>query len=149
MSFLLLAFLRYEQIISAQQLPLPKNSRGEEIVEKSAMDPFVQVYIYIPDWTHVPFISSSNDDPPSLTSAGEARTVSSQTKAVKSNGFNPVWQETLSLEFDCVGDMSELVFVHFVVRQAGGTEDEPLAMYCTPLRCLESGMYILWKYSIQ
>lgn len=114
------------------------------------MDPFVEVCIYIPDWTHVPSIPFSDDDPPSMTSAAmEARTVSSQTTAVKSNGFNPVWQETLSLGFDCVGDMSELVFVHFVVRHAGGTEDEPLAMYCTPLGCLESGMYIFWGYAIQ
>ncbi|KAF8226708.1 PLC-like phosphodiesterase [Tricholoma matsutake] len=128
-------------IISAQQVPLPKNSLGQEIVEKSVVDPFVQVSVYIPDWTHTPFIQSSEDAPLTLTSASvEAHTVSASSKAVKNNGFNPVWQEKLSLPFDCVGDMRELVFVQFAVRQAGSAEEhEPLAMYCTPLRCLESG----------
>lgn len=113
-------------------------------MEKSVVDPFVQVSVYIPDWTHTPFLQSLEDDRPALTlSAMEARTVSASSKAVKNNGFNPVWQETLSLPFDCVGDMRELVFVHFAVRLAGSTEEhEPLAMYCTPLGCLASGMSV-------
>ena len=108
------------------------------------MDPLVQVLVYIPDWSHTPFVQSSETDPPTLTSSAmEARTVSASSKIVKNNGFNPVWQETLSLPFDCVGDMRELVFVHFVVRLAGGTEEqEPLAMYCTPLGCLQNGMSV-------
>jgi phosphatidylinositol phospholipase C delta len=141
----LIRFACGEQIISAQQLPLPKNSRGEEKVEKSVVDPFVQVSIHIPDWIHAPLLQSSDDAPPTLTPAAmEARTISASSKVVNDNGFNPVWQEKLSLPFDCVGDMRELVFVHFAVRQDGDTEDdEPLAIYCTPLSCLESGMFIL------
>lgn len=114
-------------------------------MEKLAVDPFVQVSVHIPDWTHAPFLQSSEDDPPALTSSAmEAHTVSASSKIVKSNGFNPVWKETLSLPFDCVGDMRELVFVHFAVRLAGSIEEhEPLAIYCTPLGCLESGMSVL------
>jgi len=130
-------------VISAQQLPRPKNSRGEEKVEKSVVDPFVQVSVHIPDWTHAPLLQSSDDAgaSPTLTPvATEARTVSACSKVVYDNGFNPVWQEKLSLPFDCVGGMRELVFVEFAVRQEGDTEDdEPLAIYCTPLSCLESG----------
>jgi phosphatidylinositol phospholipase C, delta len=114
-------------------------------VEKSVLDPFVQVSVYIPDWTHTPYFSSSEESLPALTpTAMEAHTVSASSKVVKNNGFNPVWQERLTLPFDCVGDMRELVFVHFAVRHAGNHEEhEPLAMYCTPLSCLESGMFVL------
>ena len=62
---------------------------------------------------------------------------------IKNNGFNPTWQEELCLPFDCVGDMKELIFVEFAVRQKGKDDDDdrPLAMYCIPLGCLEQGEY--------
>jgi len=116
-------------------------------MEKSVVDPFVHVSVHIPDWTHTPFLASSDDASVTLTPpvAMEARTVSASTKVVMNNGFNPVWQEKLSLPFDCVGDMRELVFVHFAVHQEGNSEeDEPLTMYSTPLGCLESGMSVLF-----
>ncbi|KAF9483285.1 PLC-like phosphodiesterase [Pholiota conissans] len=136
-------------IISAQQLPRLRDSRGEEIIEKSIVDPYVEVSLHIPDWSHSPFLpesattagakySPSTDA--TTTTVSSARTVSFRTPAVKDNGFNPVWQEELCLPFDCVGDMKELIFVEFIVRQQGQSEDdEPLGIYCVPLGCLEKG----------
>ncbi|TFK31912.1 1-phosphatidylinositol-4,5-bisphosphate phosphodiesterase 1 [Crucibulum laeve] len=137
-------------IISAQQLPRLRDSRGEEIIEKSIVDPFVEVSLHIPDWTHSPFLPESAtaagakyypSTDATTTSATSARTVSFSTKVIKNNGFNPVWQEELCLPFDCVGDMKELIFVEFAVRQNGkdDDDDEPIALYCTPLGCLERG----------
>ncbi|KAF8184702.1 1-phosphatidylinositol-4,5-bisphosphate phosphodiesterase 1 [Pholiota molesta] len=136
-------------IISAQQLPRLRDARGEEIIEKSIVDPYVEVSLHMPDWSHSPFLpesattagarySPSTDA--TTTTVSSARTVSFRTNAVKDNGFNPVWQEELCLPFDCVGDMKELIFVEFVVRQEGQKEaDEPLGIYCVPLGCLEKG----------
>lgn len=123
-------------------------------MEKSVVDPFVQVSLHIPDWTHSPFLPESATTAgakysaptdATLTAATSARTVSFSTCVVKNNGFNPVWQEELCLPFDCIGDMKELIFVEFSVRQEGKTDDddEPIAIYCTPLSCLESGASLL------
>lgn len=43
------------QIISAQQLPRAKDKDGREILTKHIVDPFVEVSLLIPDWTHSPF----------------------------------------------------------------------------------------------
>ncbi|KAF8153385.1 1-phosphatidylinositol-4,5-bisphosphate phosphodiesterase 1 [Crassisporium funariophilum] len=137
-------------IISAQQLPRLRDSLGREIIEKSVVDPFIEVSLHIPDWSHSPFLpesataagakySPSSDA--TTTSVSSARTVSFRTKVIKNNGFNPVWQEELCLPFDCVGDMQDLIFVEFAVRQEGkdDDDDEPLGVYCVPLGCLERG----------
>jgi len=63
------------------------------------------------------------------------------------NGFNPVWQELLSISFDCVGGvgkvggggMSDLVFVEMSVRRHGDEEGEPVAVFCAPLSTIELG----------
>ncbi|PPQ81377.1 hypothetical protein CVT25_015898 [Psilocybe cyanescens] len=136
-------------IISAQQVPRQRDSKGEEIIEKSIVDPFVQVSLHIPDWSHSPFLpdsattagakySPSTDA--TATSVSSARTVSFKTKVIRDNGFNPVWQEELCLPFDCVGGMKDLIFGEFAVRQEGQRDDdEPLGIYCVPLGCLEQG----------
>ena len=111
------------------------------------MDPFVQVTIHVPDWTS--FVSSSKTSTTSASplsntgkNGGEAREVrvTKKTRVVKRNGFNPVWQESMSLSFDCVGgpEMRDLVFVEFSVKQEG-REDEDIAGYCAPLGCFEMG----------
>ncbi|THH29346.1 hypothetical protein EUX98_g4856 [Antrodiella citrinella] len=139
------------KIISAQQLPRPKDSLGREIIDKSVLDPFVEVSLHIPDWTHSPFLpttdpSSSTPDPKyspasggSMTAATSARTQTVKTSAVKNNGFNPVWEQSVSLPFDCVGDMRDLVFVRFAVKQEMKDDDEPLAVYCVSLGSLNLG----------
>ena len=57
-----------------------------------------------------------------------------------------MWQEGLSLPFDCVGGMKDLIFVEFIVQhhQVGklGENVEPLGVYCVPLACLEQGLWI-------
>jgi phosphatidylinositol phospholipase C, delta len=119
-------------VISAQQLPLPKDAHGHEVIDKSARNPYVEVTVHFPDWGL--FLS-----PPASTSAIQ---VSNRTSAVKNNGFNPVWEETLSLPFDVVGDMRELVFVRFVVRE-DGEDEEALAVHCVSLACLREGECLL------
>ena len=131
-------------------------------MEKAVIDPFVEVSVHVPDWSHSPFLPTSTDAaaysaptiltssalPKSSTStptktasstpASSARTITYRTGVVKNNGFNPVWQEDLHLPFDCVGDMMDLVFVRFAVRHEG-SEDEPLAVYCASLGSLQRG----------
>ncbi|KAJ6591818.1 PLC-like phosphodiesterase [Mycena vulgaris] len=132
-------------IISAQQLPRPKDSSGKEIVEKSIVDPYVEVALHIPAWSNSPFLpadKSYDHVPPSDASAGSAtsaRTISYCTQAVKNNGFNPMWQEELCLPFDCIGGMKELIFVEFNVRQKKKSDEEPLASFIAPLSSLYHG----------
>lgn len=160
-------------VISAQQLPRPKDASGHEVADKAILDPYVEVTLYIPDWPIVseakrkekgkekekvqvkdPQDLSVNDDdhpahsrpstPPLPSAIGIAstpsRTVSSRTSVVRKNGFNPVWEEKLSIPFDCVGDMMDLIFVRFVVRQEDKDTEEPLAVYCASLGSLQLGM---------
>ncbi|KAH6916918.1 1-phosphatidylinositol-4,5-bisphosphate phosphodiesterase 1 [Coprinopsis sp. MPI-PUGE-AT-0042] len=138
-------------IISAQQLPPLRDAKGHEVFGKSVPDPYVEVSLYIPDWTHSPFLPKTADQegaeykPPTDNKLGQeastARTVTYNTKAVVDNGFNPAWNETLHLPFDCVGDMKDMIFVNFAVRQAGkdDDDDEPLAIYCMPLGSINQG----------
>jgi len=139
-------------IISAQQLPHRRDSFGKEAQDKAIVDPYVEVTLYVPDWPVRPVMGSSpeTDDrsQPSLspTSANSGPTSMStrprsvRTSVVKKNGFNPIWEEKLSIAFDCVGDMFDLVFVKFVVSQEDRSGDEPLALYCASLGSLQRGM---------
>ncbi|KAJ7224502.1 PLC-like phosphodiesterase [Mycena pura] len=142
-------------IISAQQLPLPKDSTGREIIEKSNVDPYVEVVLHIPAWSHPPFLpelyKSYTHIPPSDANGGSttARKISFATGAVKDNGFNPTWQEELCLPFDCVGGMKELVFVEFIVKQDKKPDAEPLASYIAPLSSLEHGFRHLPLHDVQ
>ncbi|KXN88962.1 1-phosphatidylinositol 4,5-bisphosphate phosphodiesterase 1 [Leucoagaricus sp. SymC.cos] len=152
-------------IISAQQLPRLRDSSGQEVIEDSIVDPYVEVNLHIPDWTTSPFLPSSSKSseyqsatdantaaPTRKTSA--ARRVSYKTKVIKNNGFNPTWQENLSIPFDCVGGpdggMLNLIFVEVAVRQEGeGGEKEPIAIYCAPLGTVEPGYRHLPLYDMQ
>ncbi|KAG1789657.1 PLC-like phosphodiesterase [Suillus plorans] len=127
-------------VISAQQLPRPKDSLGHEIMDKSTVDPYVEVSIHVPDWPHASYHSSSSSTTTSPSSTGSTgRLLSRRTNSVKNNGFNPVWQEVLSLPFDCVGDMFDLIFVRFAVRRDGDNDEEPIAVYCVSLGSLAMG----------
>ncbi|KAF8064845.1 1-phosphatidylinositol-4,5-bisphosphate phosphodiesterase 1 [Lyophyllum atratum] len=130
-------------IISAHQLPRLRDSTGQEVVEKSIVDPLVQVSLHIPDWTHPPLLSASTAAASADTVNPTARTVVERTRPVRNNGFNPVWKQTLELPFEVVGGpgMRELVFVQFSVLEddSDDDDDEPIAVYCTPLACLEQG----------
>ncbi|KAF8491854.1 PLC-like phosphodiesterase [Russula emetica] len=124
-------------VISAQQLPLPKDANGHEIVDKQALNPYVEVSVHFPDW-------GLYSSPPS--SSTSALQVSNRTSTVKNNGFNPIWDETLSLPFHVLGDMRELVFVRFAVREDGDDDNEALAVHCVSLACLREGFRHLPLY---
>ena len=117
------------------------------------IDPFVEVSIHIPDWTHSPFLPENTADaysPPTAAtnvSATSARTVTCRTGVVKNNGFNPVWEQQICLPFDLVGDMKDLVFVRFSVKQEDKEDDEPLAVYCASLGSLNYGTSTLCSMS--
>ncbi|KAJ3524795.1 hypothetical protein NM688_g8501 [Phlebia brevispora] len=132
-------------VISAQQLPRPKDSLGRDIIDKSVIDPYVEISLHIPDWTPSPYLPTNADrqaySPPSAptaTTATSARTFTVKTTVVKNNGWNPVWQDSFSIPFDCVGGMLDLVFVKFAVKQEG-VDEESLGVYCTSLANLAHG----------
>ncbi|KAG6836608.1 hypothetical protein H0H93_006158 [Arthromyces matolae] len=120
-------------IISAQQLPRPKDSLGREIPEKGTVDPFVEVSIHVPDWPSTTGVGMLSTTPT------PARAHAYRTGVVKGNGFNPVWEEKLRIPFECVGDMRDLIFVRFVVRANEKEDVEPLAVYCASLGSLGMG----------
>ncbi|KAF5345262.1 hypothetical protein D9756_011418 [Leucocoprinus leucothites] len=139
-----------ESIISAQQLPRERDhSSGQEIITDSVVDPFVEVTLHIPNWTTLP---STQQPLSSSSSSSTRRTASRRTRVIKNNGFNPVWEEMLSIPFDCVGGieresaggggMADLVFVEVAVRQRGEEREDdkdPIAVFCAPLGTVEHG----------
>lgn len=126
-------------IISAQQLPRPKDASGHEIVDKSIVDPFVEVTLHVPDWADEVPVSSPLVSPGPAANNAATRRTAFRTSVVKHNGFNPVWEHKMYIPFTCVGDMMELIFVRFVVRQGEKDDDEPLAVYCASLGSLGHG----------
>lgn len=90
------------------------------------MNPLVEMSLHIPDW-------------PEPAQEGFGRRTY-RTTTVKNNGFNPVWEESVSIPFTCVGDMWDLVFVQFSVMDEADN-GQPLALYCTSLGSLRQGMY--------
>ncbi|KAH9030092.1 PLC-like phosphodiesterase [Lactarius hengduanensis] len=115
-------------VISAQQLPLPKDAHGREIIDKSALDPYVEVSLPLPDWGlySAPPTSSSRNKCP-IARAG-SRTTGSTRCGRKRSAFR-----------SRSSDMRELVFVRFAVRQDGDDEREALAVHCVSLACLREG----------
>ncbi|KAJ6565650.1 PLC-like phosphodiesterase [Mycena vulgaris] len=114
-------------IISAQQLPPPKDGagpdRGSGGGAAATVDPFVEVSVHVPDW------SGFHPPPPGAPPVSPA-SPSAITYRTSS----------LRIPFRCVGDMMDLVFVRFAVRQDGSKDDEePLAVYCASLACLQQG----------
>ena len=155
-------------IISAQQLPRPRDALGREMADKAIIDPYVEVTLYIPDWPIKPETkqksrSKSRDrgrpaGPPPMpstpstsvngTTSIPGHALSARTSVVKKNGFNPVWEEKLIIPFECVGDMMDLIFVRFVVRQEDKDAEEPLAVYCASLGSLQHGAFssAFWSF---
>jgi phosphatidylinositol phospholipase C, delta len=123
-------------VISAQQLPRLKDSTGKEIVNKSILDPSVEVSVHVPDWAQ----TQTGENAVSSTSAA---THTFRTSIVKNNGFNPVWEERLRIPFECAGNMLDLIFVRFAVQQGDKEVEEPIAVFCASLSSLQQGTYYL------
>ncbi|KAG8738046.1 Phospholipase C [Ceratobasidium sp. 414] len=149
-------------VISAQQVPRRRDEVGREIIKDEIMDPLVEVSLHVPDWPTAPTQDPSS--PPGKSAGGtsgkkaessskksdakslERRTY--RTTAVKNNGFNPVWEESVSIPFTCVGDMWDLVFVKFAVMD-DDDDDDPLALYCASLGSLRQGYRHLPLHDLQ
>ncbi|KAI5984251.1 PLC-like phosphodiesterase [Pisolithus marmoratus] len=140
-------------VISAQQLQRPKDSTGQEIIDRNTVDPYVEVSVYTPDWTSSSFAwpSSGSSSPrtssPSATS-GMALVLTVRTSPVKDNGFNPIWQESLRLTFECAANLMELVFVRFIIRDRD-RRGKPIAVHCVNLANLPMGYRHLPLYDSQ
>lgn len=124
------------RVISAQQLPRPKDAQGREIIDKNTVDPYVRVEVHSPTW------------PTSAMAAAPVknnvdRDLKTRTSVIRNNGFNPRWDETLELDFDVLGGMSEFVFVRFVIKDKDVDRDNWIGMYCACLKTLELGEKIL------
>lgn len=169
-------------VISAQQLPRVKikDGSGHEVlgsdrdkdgseegkdVKGSSVDPYVEVSLHIPEWTHcispvlplsLPSVHAtthtSQSNPPSSPktqsqdplrfATSQPKTLTHRTQIVKNNGFNPIWNEVIRIPFDCIPlpGMLELIFVRFVVKQEGLRDDaEPLAVCCVSLGEMQQG----------
>ncbi|CAG8692721.1 4541_t:CDS:10 [Dentiscutata erythropus] len=98
------------EIISAQQLPKPKDALKGEVV-----DPFVEVELLIPG----------------------AEVVKKRTSTISDNGFNPTWNETLKFTLNC--EEMSLVFLRFVVWDEYVRGNDFIASYCIPVASLQFG----------
>ncbi|KAH7337416.1 PLC-like phosphodiesterase [Rhizoctonia solani] len=116
-------------IISAQQIPRKRDENGREIIKDGLVDPLVEVSLHTPEY-------------PSTGSK------TYRTTAIPGNGFNPIWEETVSIPFTCVADMWDLTFLRLAVMD-DGDDDEPLAVYCSPLGSLRKGYRHLPLHDLQ
>lgn len=122
-------------VISAQQLPRPKDHKSDE-----SINPFIEVEVF------------SADDKTKGTSTGEGGTDMSETKgmsglgapqkrrtkAVKDDGFHPQFRE--KMRFSLVTKFEDLVFVRFsVYNQEGGDDKALMATYTAKLMSLQQG----------
>ncbi|CUA72788.1 phospholipase C, delta 4 [Rhizoctonia solani] len=115
-------------IISAQQIPRKRDENGREIIKDGLADPLVEVSLHTP----VP----------------GATPQTYRTTAIPGNGFNPIWEETVSIPFTCIADMWDLVFLRLAVMN-DDDDDEPLAVYCSPLGSLRKGYRHLPLHDLQ
>ncbi|KAJ3563071.1 hypothetical protein NP233_g9179 [Leucocoprinus birnbaumii] len=149
-------------IISAQQLPRPRDhNTGQEIITSSVVDPYVEVTLHTPDFSSPPSPSSSssnlnllNELTNTSSSPSSSTRISKRTKVVKNNGFNPVWNEELKLEFESVGGlegrMRELMFLEVRVGRKGEEgEDarEAVAVWCSSLGAIQFVYNLLFLFA--
>ncbi|CAE6474034.1 unnamed protein product [Rhizoctonia solani] len=115
-------------IISAQQIPRKRDENGREIIKDGLIDPLVEVSLHTPDLGVGPRPY--------------------RTTTIPNNGFNPVWEETVSIPFTCTADMWDLIFLRLAVLD-DEDDDEPLAVYCSPLVSLRKGYRHLPLHDLQ
>jgi len=130
------------RVISAQQLPRPKDTQGREIIDKDTADPYVRIDIHSPTWP-----TSAMAAAPLKNNVD--RGLKTKTSVIRNNGFNPCWDETLELDFDVLDGMSEFVFVRFIIKDKDLDRDNWIGMYCACLKTLELGYRHLPLYDGQ
>ena len=133
-------------VISAQQLPRPKDTKPDERI-----NPFVEVEVF------------TADDKSKGTSTGEGGTDMSdnkgmsglgapqkrRTKAVKDDGFHPLFRE--KMKFSLVTKFEELVFVRFSVfnQENSGDDKVLMARYTAKLSSLRHGMLLFCSCAVE
>ncbi|KAJ3294649.1 1-phosphatidylinositol 4,5-bisphosphate phosphodiesterase delta-4 [Borealophlyctis nickersoniae] len=121
------------KVISAQQLPKPKDSDAAT----SVIDPSVQVEVVgacgpASDFLVSPVRGRGADEDIEPGSAS----AKFRTKCVNNNGFNPMWQE----EFKFIINEPEMAFLRFDVYDTDSfVSDDFLGCYVIPVRSLEEG----------
>ncbi|KXN88958.1 1-phosphatidylinositol 4,5-bisphosphate phosphodiesterase delta-4, partial [Leucoagaricus sp. SymC.cos] len=127
-------------IIPAQQLPRVKikDGSGHEVLEGRSVDSYVEVSLHVPEWTYCvspTLLSTSTFVPSTSTISNTTRTPQPETPlqftttspemhtlrthTIKNNGFNPIWNQTLSIPFDAPTQpgMLDLMFLRLLVEQ--------------------------------
>ncbi|KAK4046979.1 hypothetical protein OIO90_006371 [Microbotryomycetes sp. JL221] len=89
------------EILSAQQLPRPRDSSSASETEMMMVDPFVEVSLYQP---------------------GVVQPIKRRTKVVTGNSFNPIFKTSMTIEFSShpAHGMLDLVFLRLEVLNAKG-----------------------------
>lgn len=123
-------------VISAQQLPRPKDLKADE-----SIDPFVEVEVFSAD-DKSKGISTGEGGIDASTSKGISGLGAPQkrkTKVIRDDGFHPVFRE--KMKFSLVTKFEDLVFVRFSVYHADGESDKSLiATYTAKLISFQQGM---------
>ncbi|BFZ61601.1 Phospholipase C [Saitoella coloradoensis] len=106
------------QVISAQQLPRPRDSRADVVI-----NPCVEVEVFADD-----------------SETEQLQTLKKRTHTFHNNGFNPVWDESFRFELPACRN-KDLVFVRFSVYNDDGHSNAGtlFATYCVRLRDLGQG----------
>lgn len=129
------------EVISAQQLPRPKDHRADE-----GIDPFVVVEVFTADdkekgvSTGEGGIDTSGSKGVSGLGAPQKR----RTKVVKDDGFHPLFKEKMS--FSVITKFETLVFVRFSVYNAQSSDSSDrtlIATYTAKLISLQQGKFSL------
>ncbi len=112
------------EVISAQQLPRPKDFKGDD-----SFDPCVGVEVL---W--------------------DGQAFRDRTRTVKGNGFNPIWKE--KFKYDFFTNFPELVFVRFSLLQEekGRSKEDKSAVfatYCSTLLQLQHGYRHIPMFDLQ
>ncbi|PFH48420.1 hypothetical protein AMATHDRAFT_65501 [Amanita thiersii Skay4041] len=133
------------KIISAQQLPRPKDSRGQDIVDKTILDPYVEVSVHIPDWTRSPFLphrSGTSGSGAGIVGAATTTTTTTTAKYTPARereraGTTPEGGESSTREG--VGSAARTVSARTRVVKNNGFNPVWNEGICIPFDCVGSG----------
>ncbi|SCV73483.1 BQ2448_7409 [Microbotryum intermedium] len=121
------------EVISAQQLPRPRNPDAVDKLDTAQVDPFVEVTLYQP---------------------GAFSPTKKRSKVIRGNAFNPIFNTPLTFEFAAHPSegMLDLVFLRFEVLNARGNvkaaieegKGDPLGAFAISMGALLPGKLLHW-----